>query len=671
MKLISAIRQYVAPTFILVGALSACADWQETLRSPDGSVEVSVGARGRRLSWRVGRKGVTLFDDSEIGLAFKDQKPFGAFKVANRTERAFDTSWETRLYKKRVVRDCGRELKLELVEADAPGRRLDVYLRAYDGAVALRYGIPAQPGFERFVVTQEKTAFRFAGDPLGWFTLYPQHKDSQEQAFLRRSILTIPDKDALIGFPAIVEAGGQFVALCEAGLTDWAGLFLKRTGAWRVPSGMTQLEAEPSPRLDGEGLVVSSAPRVSPWRVAILGDTPAELTEHNDVILNLNPPPEGGDAAFAWVKPGASAWDWWAWPKGGQKKMTREAKCAEIDFAAEMGGPYYTIDAGWVSGESRGHVQDLTRARPELELDAVLDHAREKGVGVFLWAYWSVLESNGMERVFANMSSRGVKGFKIDFMDRQDQEMVNWYEKVVRLAAKHKLLINFHGAFHPTGMNRTWPNQITREAVAGNECHRYSWRLTPELTAALPFTRFLIGPADYTPGGFHNILPRQFTPANRRGKISNETTPEIGTRAHALALCVAYDSPLMTLCDVPANYRGQQGLEALRNLPSTWDETHCLGGEIGAWYAVERKSPDGRRYLAVITAGARRLTLPLVFLGPGRWRMALYADDPKANRTDACALRVSQREVSSADKLDLDLAPIGGVVAVFEPECKK
>ena len=219
---------YVTPTFVLAGVLSACADWQETLRSPDGSVEVTVCARGHRLSWRVARKGVTLFDDSEIGLAFKDQKPFGAFKVENRTERAFDTSWETRLYKKRVVRDCGRELKLELAETDTPARRLDVYLRAYDGAVALRYGIPAQPGFERFVVTQEKTAFRFAGDPLGWFTLYPKHKDSQEQAFLRRSILTIPDKDALIGFPAIVEAGGQFVALCEANLTDWAGLFLKR-----------------------------------------------------------------------------------------------------------------------------------------------------------------------------------------------------------------------------------------------------------------------------------------------------------------------------------------------------------------------------------------------------------------------------------------------------------
>ena len=664
--ILSSPRFYALLALSLPGMASADSGWREALLSPNGSVEVSVCARESRLSWRVVRKGVALFDDSEIGLDFKDQRPFGLFKVANRSEREFDTTWETRLYKKRFVRDHGRELKLELVEADAPGRRLDVYLRAYDGAVALRYGIPAQPGFERFVVTRERTAFRFAGDPLGWFTLYPKHKDSQEQAFLHRSILTIPDKDALIGFPAIVEAGGQLVAICEADLTDWAGLFLKRTGAWRVPSGMTQLEAEPSPRLDGEGLVVSSAPRVSPWRVAIFGDTPAELTGHNDVILNLNPPPEGGDAAFAWVKPGVSAWDWWARSKGGNK-MTRDAKCEEIDFAADMGWPYYTIDAGWQTGESRDHGQDLTRAKQELELDSVLAHAREKGVGVFLWAYWSVLESNGVERVFSNMSARGVKGFKIDFMDRQDQEMVNWYEKVVRLAAKHKLLINFHGAFHPTGMNRTWPNQITREAVAGNECHRYSWRLTPELTAALPFTRFLIGPADYTPGGFRNILPEQFAPLCRGTPRPGEMTDEIGTRAHALALCVAYDSPLMTLCDVPENYRGQPGIKALRNLPAAWDETHCLGGEIGSWYAVARKAPDGRRYLAVITAGARCLTLPLAFLGKGSWDMALYSDDPEASRINARALLVSYRRVASADNLTLDLAPIGGAVAVFEP----
>lgn len=650
----------------LTGILPAYSDWRESICSPDGSVEATVSAKGARLSWRVARNGVELFSDSEIGLEFKDQRPFGMFKLANRAERTFDTSWKTRLYKKRVVRDCGRELKLELTEAKGAMRRLDVYLRAYDGAVALRYGIPAQPGFERFVVTREKTAFRFVGDPLGWFTLYPKHKDSQEQAFFRRSILSIPDKDALIGFPAIIEAGGQFVAVCEADLTDWAGLFLKRTGAWHVPSGTTQLEAAPTPRFDGDGLVVSSAPRVSPWRVVILGDTPAELTEHNDVILNLNPPPEGGDAVFDWVTPGVSAWDWWARPKGVKVQMTKESKCAEIDFAAEMGWPYYTIDAGWQAGKSLDHAQDLTLAKPELDLDAVLAHAKEKGVGVFLWAYWSVLESNGVERVFSNMSARGVKGFKVDFMDRQDQEMVNWYEKVVRLAAKYRLLINFHGAFHPTGMNRTWPNQITREAVAGNECYRYGWRLTPELTAALPFTRFLIGPADYTPGGFNNVLPHQFTPANRRKKLSDKATPEVGTRAHALALCVAYDSPLMTLCDIPENYQSQKGLDALRNLPAAWEETHCLGGEIGSWYAVARKAQDGRRYLAVITADARRLTLPLAFLESGNWQMTLYTDEPSKNKRDARAICISQLPVCAFDRLELELAHVGGAVAIFE-----
>ncbi|MBR6586591.1 MAG: glycoside hydrolase family 97 catalytic domain-containing protein, partial [Kiritimatiellae bacterium] len=356
------------------------------------------------------------------------------------------------------------------------------------------------------------------------------------------------------------------------------------------------------------------------------------------------------------------------WPRQGGLKMETAPKIAEIDFASKMGWEYYTIDAKWTGFDRINDPrQDLTRSAEKLDLDAVLAHAKKKNVGVFLWAYWSVLESNGVERVFQNLSSRGVKGLKIDFMDRQDQEMVNWYEKVVRLAAKYKLLINFHGAYHPTGMNRTWPNQITREAVAGNECHRYGWRITPELVAGLPFTRFLIGPADYTPGSFNNVLPHQFAPVNLMKDVGDRTTQEVGTRAHALALCVAYDSPLMTLCDTPGIYEGQMGLDALKNLPAAWDDTKCLGGEIGEWYSVARTAPDGRRYFAVISAKSRTVNQKFTFLGPGLWRMTLYADDMKKSRKDARVVRVVKRTVNASNSLTLDIAPIGGAVAVFEP----
>ena len=649
-------------------ASGICAAWSERVDSPDGSVKVWINTRGKRLSWSLNRKDVKIFTDSEIGLEFKGQKPFGEFKLIKRTGKFIDSTWETRLYKKRMVRDFCKQMTLQLEEIKPPHRRLDLYVRAYDGSAAIRYGIPEQDAFKKFTVSKEKTSFRFVGDPSGWFTVYPKHKDSQEQQFIQRSVLSIPKKDALIGFPAIVKVKGVYAAISEAALTDWAGLFLKRSDERNVPVNCTQLEAEPSPRLDGNGLVVSETPRVSPWRVVILGGTPAELTENNDVIMNLNPPPEGGDKAFRWVKPGVSAWDWWTWPRQGGLKMETASKIAEIDFASKMGWKYYTIDAKWTGVQKTNDPrQDLTKAADTLDLDAVLAHAGKKDVGVFLWAYWSVLESNGVERVFANLSKRGVKGLKIDFMDRQDQEMVNWYEKVVRLAAKYRLLINFHGAYHPTGMNRTWPNQITREAVAGNECHRYGWRITPELTAGLPFTRFLIGPADYTPGSFNNVLPRQFFPVNHMKDSGDMTTQEVGTRAHALALCVAYDSPLMTLCDTPAIYEGQTGLDALKNLPAAWDDTKCLGGEINEWYSVARTAPDGRRYFAVISAGERKIEQSLSFLGPGRWHMTLYADDMQNSRKDARVIRVVKRTVNSSNSLSLDIAPIGGAVAVFEP----
>ena len=666
MKTANMLKIAASAAFAMV--CGVCSAWSERVDSPDGAVKVWINSQGKRLTWSLVRKNTKIFTDSEIGLEFKGQKPFGAFKVVKRSGKFIDSTWETRLYKKRFVRDFCKQMVLELEEEKPPHRKLDIHVRVYDGSVALRYGIPEQKAFKEFTVEREKTAFKFLGDPSGWFTVYPKHKDSQEQPFLHRSIQSLPKKDALIGFPAIVKLDGVYAAICEADLTDWAGLFLKRSDEKNVPVDCSQLEAEPSPRLDGNGLVVSQTPRVSPWRVVILGGTPAELTENNDVIMNLNPPPEGGEAAFSWVKPGVSAWDWWTWPRQGGLKMETEPKIAEIDFASKMGWEYYTIDAKWTGfNKIYDPKQDLTKSAEKLDLDAVLAHAKNKKVGVFLWAYWSVLESNGVERVFANLSKRGVKGLKIDFMDRQDQEMVNWYEKIVRLAAKYKLMINFHGAFHPTGMNRTWPNQITREAVAGNECFRYGWRITPELTAGLPFTRFLIGPADYTPGSFNNVLPRQFSPVNLMKDPGSLTTQEVGTRAHALALCVAYDSPLMTLCDTPGVYEGQIGLDALKKLPAAWDSTKCLGGEIGEWYSVARTAPDGRIYYAVISAKERKVDQKFTFLGPGQWRMTLYADDMQKSRKDARVVRVVKRTVTAANALALDVAPIGGAVAVFEP----
>ena len=540
------------------GMLAATLAGAETILSPDGQVAVTVSLEDG-LAWQVQRKGKEVLKPSRLGLAFKGKKSFGAFEVAKKTERVIDMIWTNRLYKKEVILDNANELTLELREKAAPNRRLDLVFRAYDGAVAFRYGIPAQPGFDLFTVTQELTTWRFDEDPLAWLTVYGDFKTSQEEAFLRRSIRTA-GKDQLIGMPAIIELPGQKVALCEADLTDWSGLFFKAAAV--QPADSTVLEAALAPIPDSEpDCVIARAPHLTPWRVMIMGDDELELLANNDVILNLNPPPEGGEAAFDWVKPGATSWDWWT---DSNNSLTTDLTLKMVDFAAEMGWPYHTIDGGWYGYARRpNHGPGIEIfPRKDFDLDRILAHAKEKGVGIWVWCYWSALEENGVEKVFSDFERRGIKGVKIDFMDRQDQWMVRWYEKVVRCAAKHKLMINFHGAFKPTGMNRTWPNQITREGIRGNEMNKFTCNVSPIHCATLPFTRFLLGPGDFTPGSFGNRHAAEFVPQGRRGhRYGDETdrrkiwAEEIGTRAHALALCVAFDSPLATLCGISSSRR--------------------------------------------------------------------------------------------------------------------
>ena len=649
---------------VLFGLLTVCgavAQQGETYRvvSPDSQVTVQVTV-GDGLSWSLSRKGTLLVLPSRLGLAFKDQQPFGRMRVADRQERTIDTVWENRLYRQRRIRDYARELTLHLEETDAPKRKLDLVFRAYDTGIAFRYGIPAQPGLDTFTLTADETACRFAGDPEGWITTYGGYKTSQECPFNHVRLSSIKP-DVLIGSPMIIEVGNQLAAFAEADLTDWSGMFFAVSPE---KAAGTEVVTRLSPRLDGQGLVVSRAPRLAPWRVVILGDKPVDLVNHSALILTLNPPPEGGDAAFAWVKPGATGWDWWV-----GSKLTQSGIREQIDFAAEMGWPYHTIDAGWYGRPNHGPGVKLA-PRADLDFPALFAYAKEKGVGLWLWVYWSALEDNGIDTTFDAFEQWGVKGVKIDFMDRQDQEMVQWYEKVVRSAAKHHILVNFHGAFKPTGMNRTWPNQITREGILGNEYNKFSDRVTPAHTATLPFTRYLLGPGDFTPGSFDNVFRRDFVQQNKRKSENGPVlAQEIGTRAHALALCVAYDSPLMTLCDWPERYRGQPGVELLRNLPTVWDQTIALAGEIARYYSVARQSADGAWYWAAMTVEPRRLEQPLTFLGEGTYTATLYTDASDSAR-DARALAIRTQTVTARDTLTLDLAAEGGSVVVFRKTAK-
>ena len=650
-----------------------------TCTSPDGRIAVGFSAEADGMRWSLKRDGKALVAPSRLGLVFSGFTPkgsaeLGEMRIVDSRTRSADTSWTTTLYRRGTVRDRFNELTVTLEEVAAPHRRLGYVFRAYDEGAAFRYVIPEQEGVDGLEILRELTEWRFPGACEGWFTTYARAANSQEATFRRRPLADIPASD-FVGMPATVEVAGQKVALCEAALVNWAGLYY-RTPAGGQPSGASALEAYLTPLPNSSAATAGSAvictlPAESPWRVAICGDDELDLLQKNDIVVNLNPPPEEG-LDFSWVKPGASSWDWWLDSNNG---LTTERTLKLVDFAAEMGWPYHTIDGGWYGFARRpNHGPNVKLApRPGFDLAKIVAHAKEKGVGIWVWIHWQEIEDTGVEETFALLERWGVKGVKTDFLDRHDQWIVNWYEKACRAAARHHVMINFHGAFKPTGTERTWPNNLTREGICGNEMSKFNGQITPEHCATLPFTRYLLGPGDFTPGSFGNVFAKDFVPQVKRGhRYGDETdlrpiwAETVGTRAASLAQCIAFDSPLMTLCDGPERYRGAAGIEALRALPTTWKATIPLAGKCGEFYSVVRETHDGRFYFAALTAKRRNIDLKLDFLGEGAWKMHVFADDSELTCVDAKEVALGSRMVRKGEKISFGLLNEGGAVAIFE-----
>jgi alpha-glucosidase len=406
--------------------------------------------------------------------------------------------------------------------------------------------------------------------------------------------------------------------------------------------------AKLAPRPDSEGTVKADTPHRSPWRVLMIGRHPGRLIE-SEIIRNLSTPTEITDSS--WVKPGMMAWDhWWS----GDTVMDTATIREYIQLAADMGWPYQLIDWGWY-GEANRPEADITKVIDELDMPEVRRIAQQKNVRLWLWLHWTDVDRNdAYKTAFPLYKEWGIAGVKIDFMDRDDQEMVQWYEKITRAAAENQLLVNFHGAFKTSGFDRTFPNQITREGVLGNEYNKWSGRISPEHKVTLPFTRYLAGPADFTPGGFLNRQPQTFH--------SQKPTQVQGTRAAELALFVVYDSPLACVCDHPDHYRDQLGADFLRIVPTVWDDTRVLDGAVGEYLVMARQSGDDW-FLGALTNGqSRDLKIKLDFLAPGTWKMQQWKDGPDAAQ-NAEDLAVEDRSVQAGDTVELHLAPAGGAVA--------
>jgi alpha-glucosidase len=605
-------------------------------RRGDAVIRIEDDASRFSVQWR----GQTLVAPSPLGLELDGAPAFGALTLERREDVTVDRNIPLVATKAASARDHYRGATLTFRETSVPARKLVIDVRAYDDGVAFRYRID-DPAPVR--LKGERTAFVLPGDPQ---CLATQVNGSHEMPFERLRVSQL-SADLAYDVPLVctsLSAKASF-AITQAHLQGYTGASLRREG------DTLRMRLSPVPNRPGPAFVSGGGLRTA-WRVVMIGERAGDMIA-SQLIGNLNPPPDGD---VSWVEPGKAAWDWWSGPlEGVTPDMATYRRF--IDFAAASGFRYSLLDAGWSWGagpccEARPDT-DVTRAAEGVDMPALVRYAADKGVGLLLWVHWQHLAPR-MDEVLDTYARWGIKGVKVDFMDRDDQEMVEFYHRLAAATAQRHLLLDLHGAYVPAGLQRSYPNFITQEGVLGAEWNKMDKRVTPQHNLMLPYTRMLAGPLDYTPGGFRNGTPSTF---EVRARMPLTQT----TRGQALAMYVVYDSPLQMVSDDPEAYRGQAGFDFIRRVPTAWDETRFLAGEPGRDIVLARR--QGRTwYLGAMTADdARTVRVPLRFLPAGRYRATVWQDGATPS-----ALVRSERSVTRDDVLVLKLAPAGGAAVILE-----
>ena len=658
---------------LIVSASVASYAGSYTVVSPDKLITVKVET-GKELTWSVTRSGETLIAPSAIGLDIEGAKvqPGVNPKVKNVSRRAVnDVLHPVVPTKFSDVRDNYNELTLKM------NGDYSVQFRAYNNGVAYRF-VTSRPG--EMTVNSETVEFNLPDGTNAYWPVYemrPNYMSSQESLFSAMPLDSVNSN--MTGYlPIYMQTpAGTRVVVTEAGVYDYSNLFLEGTSSDELKGVFPKLIKEKRMKSPEEGwgsdrteIVLDLYPYIAktkgdrdlPWRIVMIAPDDAKLLE-NYLAWQLSAPSVLEDAS--WVKPGRISWDWWSnlnlyGPDIDFEAGVNTATYKKfIDFAAKHGFEYILLDEGWSMG-----TLDIKHYKPEVNVEEIIKYGNEKGVGVVLWALWNPLALD-IDGTFDIYEKWGAKGVKIDFMDRSDQEMVNFYDAVGRSAADHHLVVDFHGAYKPSGMQRKYPNVLTFEGVLGNEYNKgegtgWNASVTPDHTLMIPFIRNLAGPMDFTPGAVNNVTREDY-----HGTFSHPVT--LGTRANQTAMFVVFESPLQMICDSPSNYDNAPGYaEFLSKIPVTWDETVGIEAQIGDYLVMARRKGDVWSVAAMNDWTPRDLTVKLDFLPEGKWSMESVADGRNAHR-QATDHKFETKTVATGDVLDLHLAPGGGWVGILTP----
>lgn len=535
-----------------------------------------------------------------------------------------------------------------------------VEVRAFNDGVAYRFvGNNDQP----IVVESETMDLRF---PEHTQTLFPEEETliSHYERLYVPAMLSELEAGRFASLPLYFEANDINVVFTEADLFDFPGLFVEATGTSGIrakhPGVVTK--AIPTPGSEDRNQQITFAKHIAettgqrtfPWRVAMINDSDAKLVESELVWLLAR---ENKLDDTSWIKPGRIAWDWYnannLFDVDFKAGLNTETYKYYIDFAAEHDLEYVILDEGWTKSTT-----NIVENNPDMDVRELIRYGQEKGVGIILWALWGPLDKD-YQNILKTYGEWGAAGIKIDFMQRADQYMVNYYEKIAREAAKHQLLVDYHGGFKPAGLRRTYPNVMTYEGVKGNENNKWSQDITPEHNVTLPFTRMLAGPMDYTPGALRNAhLPQHH--------ISHFRPVALGTRAHQVAMYAVFESALQMLCESPSTYKKEpEVIEFIAEFPSVWDETRVLDASVADYILVARRNGDTWYLGAMTDDTARKLSVNFDFLGDGEYTLDLIRDGVNTEYY-AEDYKREQRTINAGDTLTIDLSSGGGWAGIVQ-----
>jgi alpha-glucosidase len=633
---------------VLLAAPALAQKLPVTVRSPDERVVLRlVQNPGGGLEFSIERNGETLMAPSPLRLLLAEGDVTNV-EVLQTNPRRIQQVHKLVATKASEAKDEFNEITLVVAPQSRAIRVLNWIFRVYDDGVAFRFRVPTDAGIQTLAVRREDTDLTFGGDYDCHGFNVARVDTSHEGEFDPVKASRIRAHN-LYDVPLVCRTGKNAFAIGEANLVDYGGLYLNGRG-----DGRPGVRLRVSRRLDDQSLITRTAIGAdgagSPWRVIMLGDRLGSLIESN-LIGNLNPDPSFDTS---WIKPGKTAWDWWSGPylpppdKGGTDMPTIKRF---IDFASRSGFEYMLIDEGWCLnsgvGGSAPDNADVTRTKADIDMPALVAYAAKKKVRLWLWVQWKLLDRQ-LDAAMAQYQKWGIAGIKVDFMDRNDQEMVDYYHKVMSKAVEHKLLVDMHGAYLPTGLNRTFPNYLTQEGVMGAEYNKWSRRVTATHNVSLAYTRMLLGPLDYTPGGFRNVTPAAYEVVNSPPRVQT-------TRGHALGMFVVFESPFQMVSDSPDVYENAAGFDFVKVVPTVWDETRFLDGDIDQYVVVARRKGNDWYIGAMGNEDAHQVSLPLAFLGEGKFKAKIYEDGAAPT-----ALSESTRDVTKADTLTLKLAPSGG-----------